>query len=211
MQPNKTKISLILGALYLGVSGTSMAASEPFIITATTIEDVEIEETTPLSFGANIFITTGSCTMDAAAPATVDLQIGKGADDAAVNYGLLSGDACIAGATGTPGVYTVSGSAGSVVNITLGGITTADFTYVPDSSAYSSYDGTTGADSMGALSASATTTDTLAAADEDSAATTSHAVGGELVFTLGGTLTILQDLTPETVYDTETFLVTVTY
>jgi hypothetical protein len=211
MQPNKTKISLIIGAMYLGVSGASYAASEPFVITATTIADVLINEDTPLDFGANIFVTTGTCTMDASDPGEVLLQVGGAADTAAVAFGDLSGDSCIAGNTGTPGVYTVSGASGTEVNITLGGITTADFTYTPDSSAYSNYTGVDDADAIGALSAVSTTTDFLAADDEDAGEIVSNAVGGELVFTLGGTLTILQELTPETTYNAETFTVSVTY
>jgi hypothetical protein len=213
MQPNKTKISLIIGAMYLGVSGASYAASEPFIITATTIADVLITEDTPLDFGANVFVTTGTCSMDASDPGEALLQVGSAADTVAVGYGDLSGDACIVGNTGTPGVYTVSGASGTEVNITLGGITTADFTFTPDSSAYSDYTGVDDAtaDAIGALSDVTTTTDFLAADDEDDLAIVSNAVGGELVFTLGGTLTILQELTPETTYNAETFTVSVTY
>jgi hypothetical protein len=210
MQPNKTKISLIIGAMYLGVSGASMAASESFNITAETIADVVITEDTALDFGANIFTTAGDCTMDASAPADVTMQVTR-ATPVVVDtdtHGALSGTSCVTGAIATPGVYTVSGSGGSTVNITLGGITTAEFTFVPDSNAVSTYEGTAALDDIGTLSTSTSTAVVLADTNDGGGATTT---ADELVFVLGGTLTILTDLTSETVYDAETFTVNVIY
>lgn len=209
MQPNKTKISLILGALYLGVSGTSMAASESFNITATTIADVILTEETALDFGANIFTTAGTCSMDAEAPASADLQLDIASAIPASDYGKLTGTACIEDAVATPGVYKITGTEGADVNITLGSISTAEFTFVPDSNAYGEYDGGADADSIGTnLSTSGVNSSITLAASGDAG---SNAEEGELLFTLGGTLSILTDLTASTVYNAETFLVTVTY
>jgi hypothetical protein len=212
MQPNKTKIAIVVGAMYLGVSGASMAASESFNITAATIADVVITENTALDFGANIFTTAGNCSMDAAAPLSDDIHVDDGTTVAS-GYGDLSGTSCIIGNAGTPGVYTVSGSSGSDISITLGGISTADFTFSPDSSAYGIYNGAADSgDSIGTdLSTSGATPLTLADGTDASGVPGAGVVDGELMFTLGGTLTILQPLTSETVYGAETFTVSVTY
>lgn len=213
MQPNKTKISLIIGAMFLGVSGASMAASVSFPITATTIADVVLTEDVSLDFGTNIFTTAGTCVMNAAQPGTALLQLDGAGVVAATAFGDLSGNGCVNGAAlGTPGVYTVSGTGGTAVNITLNGITETDYTFTPNSGAISSYGaataaGTTGDDTIGALSA--TGVNTFRTADSTEAAEVEVTVN-ELVFTLGGTLTVLNPLTAS-VPTTNTFIVNVVY
>ena len=216
MQPNKTKIALIIGAMYLGVSGASMAATGSFNITATTIADVVLTQTTPLNFGTNIFSSAGTCTMNAANPAQSVLQIDTSAAQAtATAYGDLTGGGCINGAAlGTPGVYKITGtSPGSTVNITLNGITTTDYTFTPNSGAISSYGatgavGTAGDDTTGSLTTASVNTFRFPDATE---AAEAEVTANEIVFTLGGTITVLNPLTANTLYNTDTFVVNVVY
>lgn len=210
MQPNKTKLALIIGVMYLGVSGTSFAASESFTITATTIADVALEETTVLDFGTNIFTTTGSCTMAVGEPGEAEMQVytTDGTTTADANYGLLNGTSCVPGATAIPGVYTISGSSGADVTITLNDLTETDYSFAP-AGVVGSYNGIIGSTTpddiiplvSGTAYPMADTTDAGVPVVTD----------GELVFILGGVLTVTNTLTANTLYDAGTFTVNVVY
>lgn len=214
MQPNKTKIALVIGALLLGTSGASNAATGTFNITVNTIADVVLTEETPLDYGTNIFTTAGTCVMSAVTPGHNDMQIDSAGTAAATAYGDLSGGGCVNGAAlGTPGLYKISGTGGATVNITLNGITATDFTFTPDSNAFASY-GATGAagtvadDTLGALS---TVAPTAVRTPDATEAAQPEVTVGEVLFTLGGTLTVLNPLTALTTYNAETFVVSVVY
>ncbi|MFT5760095.1 MAG: hypothetical protein ACI9LM_004879 [Alteromonadaceae bacterium] len=220
MQPNKTKVALIIGALLLGASGASYAATESFPIIVSTLSDVEITAEKNLTYGANMFINGGaSCIMNAATPAdavgasvngTVAMQYTATAKVDEANYGDLSGLGCVNGANkGTPGVYKIAGIGGISVNIKISGVSTADFSFNPNSGCIVTYDGTTaGADSCAGFvpNAFAASIPLPATATLDAGAQ-----NGELLFTVGGTITIgATDLTPNTPY-TADFPVEVVY
>ena len=208
MQPNKTKIALIIGAIYLGVSGASFAASESFTITATTIDDLTLDEDVALDFGSNIFTTPGTCTMNADTPGDALLQLNGTSTAAQADFGDLSGSGCVTGlALGTPGVYTATASPGTDISITLNNVTQPDYTFEPIGRA-GNYDNTSSADGDTAIAidTSATVTATTPSADDDDA----NVVQNELVFTLGGTLTVLNALVADTTV-ADVFTVTVVY
>jgi hypothetical protein len=210
MQPNKTKIALVIAAMYLGVNNASYAATKSFVITAETLADVELLETTELDFGTNIFTTAGICNMDADAPSSDLLLMNAANSIAESDYGALTGGGCING-TAIPGVYKISGAVGADVNITLSGITETEYTFEPDG-AVADFSKSTADDTIGALAFSGVNTFSTAGADDDTnpglAATL--ATPGDLIFTLGGTLTVLTTLTASTEY-TNTFSVNVVY
>ncbi len=220
MQPSRIKISLAIGALCLGAAGVANAASQSFDVTVTTLPDLSISEVTPLSYGTNVITTSGgTCTMDADAPghaAGLQFSAGAGATAAAANFGDLTGTACVTGGVGTPGKYRVSGGlAGATVKITIAGVSNADFTFSPNNGCIVTYSGTTAddADSCAAYAAPPSAlSKKLAAAAEDQAALSGGeaSVAGELMFTVGGTITINQTLTPNQAYS-QTFPVTVVY
>lgn len=220
MQPNKSKVTLIVGALLLGASGASNAATESFPIIVSTLADVDITQEAPLTYGANMFITGGAtCTMDATTPAdaggtvvngVIPMQYTATANVNEANYGDLTGLGCVNGAgKGKPGVYKIAGLGGISVNIKISSVTTADFTFNPNSGCIVTYEGTTaGADTCAGFvpNAFAASIPLPATATLDAGAT-----DGELLFTVGGTITIgATDLTPDLAY-TADFPVEVVY
>lgn len=212
MQPNKSKIALVIGALYLGVSNSSYAASESFTITATTVADVTLVQNTALNYGSNIFTTAGgTCLMNAATPGSLAMLADFATDATATNYGNLSGSGCVNGAAlGTPGVYTITGTTNSNVNITLNGVAHADYTFTPNSSAVVNYGGTTNATNDDAFVALSTAAPTVVRTASTTEAAATEVTDATLRFTLGGTLTVLNALTQDTPY-ANTFTVNVVY
>lgn len=216
MQPNKTKIALLLGAVCLGASGAANAATANFDISVTTIPDVTLTEVQALSYGTTMFVTAGgTCLMDASTPgdAATALMQYDGATDAPASYGTLSGSGCVNGSGGTPGIYKIAGITAGTVRITISGVTGADFSFAPNSGCIVNYGNSAAADSCDSFVPGVTKTESLAAATED--AGTGGGVGtstpGELVFTVGGTVTIGgTNLTANQPY-TENFPVTVVY
>ena len=218
MQRMKPKIALILGAAYLGASATAYAASQSFDITATTVPDVSLTEVTPLDFGTTMFVTAGgTCLMQAASPGSnlAVMQWPNNTGVAAANYGDLSGSGCVNGTgTGTPGVYKVSGVDGTAVKITITGFTGTDFNFSPNSGCIVTYNGdnTDDADTCASFIPGVQQTVNLAATGEtDTSGSTNSAIAGEVVFTVGGTVTVGGvDLSPNTSY-AEAFSVNVVY
>lgn len=219
MQPNKTKIALLVGAVCLGASGAANAATANFDITVNTIPDVTLSEVQALDYGTTMFVTAGgTCQMNATTPGNQSsgMQYQTSAAVNAANYGDLSGTGCVNGSgTGTPGIYKITGISGGTVRITISGITGTDFTFAPNSGCIVLYDGTTAVDSCTSFVPGTQTSRRLSAgpASEDTATTPAGeaSVAGELVFTVGGTVTIGGvDLTANQAY-TENFPVTVIY
>jgi hypothetical protein len=215
MQPNTSKLACAIGALLLGASSASNAATELFGFSATTIADVGLVQVNGgIDFGQNVFTTAGTCTLNGVLPTDATLQIDASSLAAVDNTGTLSGTNCVEGANlGTAGIYKVTGTASSIVNITLGSISEAEFTFVPDSNSYGDYNLAPGSaasddDSVGTLSTTGSTSARVAVADD--AGTNLLTTANELVFVLGGTLTVLTDLVSEDVY-TSSFDVIVTY
>jgi hypothetical protein len=217
MQPNTSKLACAIGALLLGASSASNAATELFGFSATTIADVGLVQVNGgIDFGQNVFTTAGTCTLNGVLPTDATLQIDTttGAAAAVDDTGNLSGTNCVEGDNlGTAGIYKVTGTASSIVNITLGSISEAEFTFVPDSNSYGDYNLAPGSaasddDSVGTLSTTGSTSARVAVADD--VGTNLLATANELVFVLGGTLTVLTDLVAEDVY-TSSFDVIVTY
>ncbi|MCP4321442.1 MAG: hypothetical protein GY951_18530 [Psychromonas sp.] len=221
MQPNKNKIALVLGSLFLGVSGNTIAASETFTVTVQTIPDVVLTEITKLSYGSTMFVTQGqSCLMNASTPGDLiadQMQYDDVGAVAKAFYGDLTGTGCVNGTgTGTPGVYRIKGIASNTVNITISGINGTDFDFSPNSGCIVTYDNTAGADSCDAFVPGISTPKLLAHATTEDVGTAASdpSVPGEIIFTVGGTVTIggtaAVDLTPNQAY-TATFPVNVIY
>ena len=218
MQRIKPRLTLMLGVAYLGASATAYAASQSFDITATTVPDVSLSEVTPLNYGTTMFVTAGgTCLMQATSPGSdlADMQWPNNTGVAAANYGDLSGSGCVNGlGTGTPGIYKVTGVAGAAVKITITGFTGTDFNFSPNSGCIVTYNGdnTDDADTCESFIPGVQETVNLAAAAEtDTSGSTNSAVAAELVFTVGGTVTVgAVDLSPNTAY-AEAFSVNVVY
>ncbi len=212
MQPNKTKIALGLGVLFLGVSGTSNAVIGTFNISARTIEDVGLIQNTAIDYGTNIFTTVGNCILIGNEPTDLLLQIDPAAPSVALDNGTLSGTGCVNGDDlGTAGQYTVTGISATDVTISMTSIANADFTFTPLGVA-SGYGAAIPADSddtrVAVSSAGPVTLRTAGAADDDGVV--NLVTETELVIFLGGTLSVLQPLTPSLAY-AGTFDLTVTY
>lgn len=221
MQPKKTKIALLLGAACLvGASGAAHAATADFTITVNTIPDVVLTQVRALAYGTRMFVTAGgTCLMNAATPgdAATALMQYDDATLAAANYGALSGTGCVNGAagSGTPGLYRIAGLAGSSVTVTITGVTGADFAFAPNSGCIVNYDGTVAADTCDAFVPGVPIARRLALANAAESPVTGGGVGvttaGQLMFTVGGTVTVGGvDLNPNQAY-TENFTVVAVY
>ncbi|WP_199611718.1 DUF4402 domain-containing protein [Flocculibacter collagenilyticus] len=161
----------------------SFAATYTAQVGFTTIADVTITPVTEISFGTQVFGISGdSCTLDA--------FVGS-----ASATGALSGD-CLTG-TGQYGEYTIGGQAGQVVNLSfdLSGMSGTDFTL--------SLTGETDTDT-------ATNPGGEATINSGGVNPVTMPAGGSFTLYLGGTLNIVQNLTPSTPYN-DTFVITATY
>lgn len=225
MQPNKTKIALLLGAVCIGASGAANAATANFNITVNTIPDVTLSQVQALSYGTSMFVTAGgTCLMNAAQPGNatptgllMQYQTSTNPIAAGASFGLLSGSGCVNNAAIspniTPGIYKITGISGGSVRITISGVTGTDFNFSPNSGCIVNYDGTIADDSCTSFVPGVQTTRRLANGTENTATAPqgTPAVAGELVFIVGGTVTIGgTDLTANQAY-TQNFPVTVIY
>jgi hypothetical protein len=207
MQPSKNKIALVTGALILGASSAANAVNESFNITATALPDVAITTVTPMNFNTSIFIDAGgTCLMNASVPGDVaanGMQYSNDGTTSSANYGDLSGDGCVNNTNGdaTPGVYRIRGLEGAEVKVTisnsaLGG----DVTFSPNSGCIVTYGGSTAIDTCASFVPGSLTTKNLAGSVEDNSAAViaggDASVAGDLLFTVGGTLSIINELVP---------------
>jgi hypothetical protein len=204
MQPSKNKIALLTGALILGASSAANAVTEPFNITAKALPDVAITTVTPLNYNTSIFIDAGgTCLMNASTPgdlATALMQY-DGAVDGEANYGDLTGDGCVnsAAGAGTPGVYRVAGLEGSAIKITISNSATGgDVEFSPNSGCIVTYEGGALADTCDAFVPGVLANKKLAAGTEDvgTGGTAGTSVSGQMMFTVGGTLSVINELAP---------------
>jgi hypothetical protein len=188
-----------------------MAKLESFPVTVTALPDVTLVEESQISFGTNMFIdANGTCVMDADVPGDVLMQLQRAtAVTQATDYASISGSGCVDGGAGTTaGLYTVQGLQGQTVNISIGGITSADFNFSP-AGCIGTYEGAASGDTCPTYSGPQTAVaKPLANTTEDSDA---NVTGGELRFSVGGTITIgTSDLNAGDPYDGD-FTVTVVY
>jgi len=201
------KKSVLVCALSLGSIGVANATIEPVNVGFTTIVDVAIVATQELSFGTTVYSALGGvCTMDAAVANIND-------NDAAITPaspvtggtgGSVVGTGCITSAMNTApgnqlGIYTLTGTAGANVKVTVTGVSGTDFTFAPVG-CIPVYTGlATASECVPFTVGNATTTTDIADLLD------LNATPGELRVVVGGVMTIGgTDLTPETTY-TQTF------
>jgi len=221
MQPIlRNKKTLVAAALLMSMSNASMAGSNPFTISAQAIADVKISEITPLSFGTKVDGNAGStCTLLSLEPADDDVNAdidsdGVAADtigtgNAGSNWDAISGN-CKTGGEAS-GVYEVAGEQGMTFNITLAAVVDTDFTFTPDYGCYVIWGDDTGTtagdDSCGYLSTGTVSGIEINATGADTDADVNPGLSR---FTVGGVLSITNDLTPNTSYN-PTFDIIVAY
>jgi hypothetical protein len=206
MQPSKNKIALLTGALILGASSAANAVTEPFNITAKALPDVAITTVTPLNYNTSIFIDAGgTCLMNASTPGDLGTALMQydGGTVATADYGALTGDGCVNGGvgTGTPGVYRVAGLSGSAIKITISNSASGgDVEFSPNSGCIVTYEGGNLADTCDAFVPGVLANKKLAldSASEDvgTGGTVGVPIEGEMIFTVGGTLSINNELAP---------------
>jgi hypothetical protein len=230
MQPNKTKIALLIGASYLGAFSASNALADTFQMKVNTITDVTIEPKaggTTLSFGEQIKTSTGACAMEGRYPENADVGVEhstlpSGPDLA--KQGVITGPSCVGSgsSTGDVGMYVVKGSPGLTVNFRVSEVTQVNpidaaktFTFKPNSGCYTVFDGTQGSDADSCTPYTMGNTITSVKLPVSDAAESENPGGavipGEIYFTIGGTLEIGPNgLDQNQSYDAK-FLVDVTY
>jgi len=201
---------LLFNALALTAITNANAATGTFGVAFNTVADVSIVETQPLSFGANIFITSGGvCTLNAATPAAATMQSDATTALTGNNYGAIAGSGCVTTAAGVNGnqggYYRLTGVSGIDVKVTVNPVNNADFGFVP-AGCVNNHDGTSAAnsDSCDVFSSGVQLTATLANSTE------TGGVDTQLMIAVGGEITINQELTPGTAYS-QNFTIDVTY
>jgi hypothetical protein len=228
MQLRKTKLAKQIGVAVVGANLAFFAAADTFTATVNTIDDVQINEITALTFGTNILIApNGECTMAALVPGNTTMVYAETTGVAeGVNFGDLTAGAtpgCVAGdsaALGTsPGIYEITGAIGGTVSILISQVAQVggDFTFDPSGGCYVNYDGGTtdngdscDAYTVGTVLSGQTLADTVLA-ESDTSGSTVNAVPGSLRFSVGGVITTgPTGLTAETPYNLA-FQVDVTY
>jgi hypothetical protein len=226
MQLEKTKLAKQIGIAFLGANLAFSAAADTFTATVQTVNDVGITEKQALDFGTTILTTAGGCTMTAALPGAILMEFtnvtGTAVDAQDTDYGKLVGTSCVdtagSDATVNPGVWRISGTPGAEVNILLSTVAqaSADYTFVP-TGCYVNFTGddtTTGDTCLPLTPGSALLAKKLAAAfgtENDSVFSSGvAATAGDLLFTIGGELTVINPLVAETDYPV-TFQIDVTY
>lgn len=202
--------TLIASALLLGGAGLANAASESFNVTVTTLPDLVLTQVQALSFGTNVYIDAGGvCTMDADIPGDTATQTKRAVAVTATGFGDLTGAGCVNGVgAGTPGLYKIAGLQGQSVSISIGGVVGTDFSFTPAGCIATYDDGVDGdlcTTYSGAISAQSY--DLASTTDGGDAGVTA----GELIFSVGGSITIgASDLTANLAYS-ESFPVDVVY
>jgi hypothetical protein len=207
MQPNKSKLAITIGVLLFAASNSSIAATLTPNVLLTTRDDVTLSQVTPMTFGANLFTASGgTCAMNAGNPTEATAQ----ANNAALigtNYGELTGSGCASGNIATPGVYSISGSTGADVTVTVTPDNThGDFTFASNSGCIVDYDGAAAGDACLALTSGGSQITTLANTTD----AVGTAVDAESIIVVGGTITTVNTLTQSTAY-TDSFTVNVVY
>lgn len=221
MQPKRNlQKSLLASALLLSISNASIAGSNPYTVSAQAIADVSIIEVTPLSFGNRVDGNAGStCTLLSLEPGDTDVNAdldfgaagaGLTASSEGANWNAISGN-CKTGGEAS-GVYEVAGEPGSTFSITLAAVDAGDFTFTPDYGCYVIWDDdfavpATGTDSCGYLSSGTVAGVEIPATNADVEGDLNP---GKARFSIGGTLTVVNDLTPNTGYN-PTFDIVVAY
>lgn len=220
MQPRlKRNKILVAAALLMGLSNVSSAATGNFKVKVTTLPDVQIVQETALNFGANVLTTAGnSCTLFGRAPSEADAKAdfdGADGDSGAGNNGTLSGAACVAGAIGTAGIYSLEGLQGQSAKVTVSSVDAGDFTFAPDSSCVVNFNNvaTTNESCIGLLPNTPSSSFNFSDDNAGDRNTNETAVSYEQNFTrvfVGGTIAVVNELDPNKAYDAD-FTIEVLY
>ena len=199
----KTNLAKVLvSAAVTAASISVIAVTTPFTVAFTTVQDLQINENNPLTYGvANVFgKSTTTCTLTTAVAAASAANTGV-ITNADIQDSLSSGDGgCIAIAAGTAnnlsGVYEITGIAGQTANVTVTSISGGDFDFDP----------------AGFMVPNDSTIDFSApvALIADNAVSLAIGDAGSIVVVVGGVITINNDLDPNTPYSAS-FDITATY
>jgi hypothetical protein len=207
--------------LAFGYSGLVQANVQTVGFSFTTVPDVSIVEATPINFGADLRLATGTT-------CTLNVSAADGPDQSAARLGVATsegstyqqrlGDCDELGAdnsTGTAGVYNIVGANGVSVSIDVNPILPNGanfFSFSPTATA-ATYDGLANGDSLVAFGVSAGVASNSAAVILANAADTGvgSPVPGQTKLFVGGTLTAQQQLTAGTTYNLQQFTVDVVY
>lgn len=184
-----------LVATALGTSLTATAAVEQGTVGFSTVVDLDIVEQNPVALGQRVLGKAGtSCELEATAfpaGATPVADISAGVTDD------LSGDGCVALASGTnglAGVYSITAAPSQAITVTVSAVASADFSFTPAAQVGNVVDG------LGAGTAMLADTPTISGTDAN----------GDAVLVVWGTFAILTDLTPNAPYS-EQFDITAVY
>lgn len=196
------KTSLI--AASLAAVPLASAKVETFSLGFVTIQDISITQQQALTFGQNIVGSAATtCTLHIAVTGTgTGLAASADVDDGLVGSGCLTlgGGASPTTVNNLAGIYHISGEADQTVEITVGAVSTSNFSFTPSGKLVTQGDALNIAGNQVNVLGTSTTNDVLGSAGNSG-----------LSLVLGGTLTVGgTDLTSNTPYSS-TFNITATY
>jgi hypothetical protein len=214
---NKLKIAAVIAAV---TSGYSFAANETLEGSFTTIQALDIQQTTQLVITGLNISATDACELTASADGTGNgylgdqaMRLGNTTNANAAGSAItttVDGQNCLASTTGgTIGVFEITGAAGAAVTISVVDGTGGDVEIEPAGCA-GSYDGGEDADSCVVLDSATPAVVTLANSSDTGSLGEGAPVAGTTLIALGGVATAAATLDPSTTYDVD-FEISVTY
>jgi len=223
MQLKKKQLVQQVGLAIFGATLALSASADIFTATVATIDDVSITEKQALDFGTTVLTTAGQCVMVATAPGALLMEHTSQTlvDAEGATYGSISGSSCVttagSDATVNPGVWRISGTSGGTVSILISTIAqaSADYNFTPSGGCYIEFsnDTTDDDDTCESIVPGTVLTNKNLANGTEADATVTNGVtptAGDLLFTIGGVLDVINPLTAETPY-VLAFQVDVTY
>lgn len=220
MKFNIKAVSVVATAI---LSTSSFAAQENLTGSFTTIVAVAINPTaTELEINGLQIGVNDTCTLDAGDNSTATTYLGDltmrlenpntgpNAAGTAVNTTTTGSSGCVlsTSAGGNFGLYEISGAPGTDVNVTVVASSGGDISLVPKGCVGNYVDG--GDDTCDAITTSVTPTTIRLADTTGGALGEGQPIAGTSLIALGGTVTVLNALTPGTPYPVD-FQINVTY
>lgn len=217
---NIQKTLITTALLAFGYSGLVQANVGTVGFSFTTVPDVSISTATPINFGTDLRLATGTtCTLivtSAAGPGHAAARLGS-TTAAAATFEDRTGDCEPAGtgnSTGTAGIYNIVGANGVEVSIQVNPIlpnAANFFSFVPTATA-ATYDGVaSGGDTLVAFGTAGSAATGLATLASPTDTGVGSPIPGQTKLFVGGTLTAQQQLTAGTTYNLQEFTVDVIY
>jgi hypothetical protein len=225
MQPAKLSKILMPCALAMSIaSTTAIADTGNYAAGFTTVPEITVTQDQAMNFGTGMLGGTGlTCIMEVGTASTtaavgtayagsVIMKLRQASTLAqGTDYGDITGTGCsgTANATGTPGIYRITGVPAGEVNVAPQQIVGTSFQFDPVG-CVGNYDSGTDGDSCDLVDGTGSVPVNIADSDDTIGGTGGLPTSGVTLLALGGTITQIDTFLTATTY-TESFTINVTY